>query len=157
MRVLKILGVLVGVALVVIIVAAPIGPMPGIFIGGTETPVPQAWGDTGSVDEIHLQVGEGLIPRVVIIWVIQVDGDLHVVGAKDSGWTAMIGSGGPVRMRIGDETYNLRAEPVSAGWEPILEAYVDKYRPDYPDIVAGFPAVDEAAETMAVFRLIRAG
>ncbi len=157
MRVLKILGVLIGVALVAIVVAAPIGPMPGIFIGGTETPVPQAWGDTGSVDEIRLQVGEGLIPRVVIIWVIQVDGDLHVVGAKDSVWTSMIGSGGPVRMRLGDETYALRAEPVTAGWQPILEAYVDKYRPGYPDIVAGFPPVEEAAESIAVFRLTNAG
>lgn len=157
MKILKILAVLVGVALVVIIVAAPVGPMPGVFIGGTETPVPQTWPDTGSVDEIRLQVGEGLIPRVVIIWVIQVDGILHVVGAKDSGWTSMIGNGGPVRMRMGDETFNLRADPVTSDWQPILEAYVNKYRPDYPDIVAGFPAVEEAAETIAVFRLTRAG
>lgn len=157
MRILKIAVALAGIVLVVLIVAAPVGPMPGVFIGGTDTPVPETWPDTRSVDEIRLQVGEGLIPRVVIIWVIQVDGDLHVVGAKGGGWTSMIGAGAPVRLRLGDETFSLWAEPVTSDWQPILEAYVDKYRPGYPDIVAGFPTVEEAAETISVFRLIRAG
>lgn len=157
MKILKILAIVVVVALAIIAVAAPIGPMPGIFIGGSETPAPADWGDTGKTDEIRLQVGEGMIPRVVIIWVVQVDGDLYVVGAKDGGWTSMIGEGGAVRMRMGDETYNLQADPVTNGWQPIVEAYVEKYRPGYPDIVAGFPALEEAAGSMSVFRLSRPG
>ncbi len=153
MKIIKILAGVLLVVLVAVVLMAPIGPLPGVFIGGTQTPVPALWGETGEVDEIRLQVGEGLIPRVVIIWVVQVAGDLYVVGAADGGWTSMIGQGGPVRMRLGDKTYDLRADLLTANWQPVLEAYVDKYRPDYPDIVAGFPAIDEAEGTISVFRL----
>ena len=37
----------------------------------------------------------------------------------------------------------------------MMKAYVDKYEPDYPEIVAGFPAVSEAAEEISVFQLVR--
>lgn len=154
MKVLKILLAVLVVALVAVVLLAPIGPLPGIFIGGNDAVVPSSWGDTRDVDEVRLQVGDGLMPRVVIIWVIQVDGALHVVGARDGGWTSMIGRGGPVRLRIDDETYDLRAEAVVTGWQPVLEAYVEKYRADYPEIIAGFPAIEEAEESVAVFRLI---
>lgn len=157
MKALKILVVVVIVAAVVILWAAPLGPLPGIFIGGTQSPLPAAWGDTGEIHEIKLEVGEGVMPRVVIIWVVQVDGDLHIVGARESGWTSMLGDGGPVRIRMGDRTYNMQATLMSTGWQPVLEAYVEKYRADYPDIVTGFPDVDEAAATTAVFRLTAPG
>lgn len=153
MNALKISSLIIVVALAIVVWAAPLGPLPGFFIGGTETPLPETWGDTGNVDEIRLEVGDGPIKQVVIIWVVQLDGALHVVGAKESGWTQAIGAGGPVRMRIGDSTYSLQATPVTTGWQPILEAYVEKYRADYPDIVAGFPPVEEAAGTTSVFRL----
>ena len=98
---------------------------------------------------------QGNIPRVVIVWVVQVDGELHVVGSKNSVWVNKLGQGGAVRLRMGANTYSLNASLVTDGWEPILEAYVNKYRPDYPDIVNGFPPVEEAAATTSVFRLIR--
>ena len=144
----------IGALLLVLALAAPIGPMPGLFIGGTMTDAPERWDDTSSVHEILLKV-PGAIPRVVVIWVIEHDGELHVVGGQDSGWVSMIGAGGPVEMRLGDQTYALPARPVTTGWQSILEAYVDKYRPDYPDIVAGFPSIEEAEGTIAVFRLDR--
>ena len=56
-------------------------------------------------------------------------------------------------MRMGDKTYSLTASLVSTDWERILEAYKDKYRVDYPDIVNGFPALEEAVATTSVFRL----
>ena len=58
-------------------------------------------------------------------------------------------------MRLEDNTYPLRASVVAEGWEPIVEAWLAKYRPDYPDIVSGFPAIEEAADFMAVYRLNR--
>jgi hypothetical protein len=154
---MKILKITVpALALLALLVAwlAPIGPMPGFFIGGSAAETPAAWGDTSQVDEIRLEVPGG-IPRVVIVWVIQLDGDLHVVGSSDGGWVNKLGEGGAVRMRMNGNTYSLNASRVTGGWEPILEAYVNKYRPNYPDIVAGFPTLEEAAGTMAVFRLSR--
>jgi hypothetical protein len=97
----------------------------------------------------------GLLPRVVIIWVVEHSGELHVVGSRGSGWVKMIGTGSPVEMRLGDSTYSLMASPVAEDWQPILEAYVAKYEAEYPDIVAGFPSIEEAADLVAVFRLDR--
>jgi len=138
----------------ILVIVAPVGPMPGFFIGGKEVPAPAQWMDTANTDEIKLRI-PGSLPRVVIIWVIQHDGELHVVGAPDSGWVKMIGQGSPVEMRLGENTYTLYATPLTEGWEPVLTAYVDKYRPNYPEIVDGFPSIDEAQGSIAVFRLDR--
>jgi hypothetical protein len=138
----------------VVVLAAPIGPMPGMFIGGTSAEVPEKWSDTSNVDEIMLKV-PGLLPRVVIIWVVEHGGELHVIGSEDSGWVKMIGAGSPVEMRLGDSTYSLKASPVAEDWQQIFEAYVAKYQAEYPDIVAGFPSIDEGANPFAVFRLDR--
>ncbi len=154
MRVLKVALPAVLVLVLVLVVVAPIGPMPGIFIGGTSASAPAKWSDTSDVDEILLKV-PGVLPRVVIIWVVEHRGELHVVRSKDSGWVRMIGAGSPVEMRLGDSTYSLQASPVAEDWQPVLEAYVAKYQADYPDIVAGFPSIDEAADLVAVFRLDR--
>jgi hypothetical protein len=154
MRALKIaVPAILGLVLLVVVVG-PIGPMPGLFIGGTSTNAPEKWGDAANADQIRLRVPGGL-PRVVIIWVVEHGGELHVVGIKDSGWVKMIGAGSPVEVRIKDSTYPLRASPVVEGWQQILEAYVEKYQPKYPDIVAEFPSLDEAADQVAVFRLDR--
>ena len=154
MRGLKIALPAILALLLVVVVVAPIGPMPGVFIGGTSTKAPDKWGDTSNVDEIMLRV-PGVLPRVVIIWVIEHGGELHVVGSKNSGWVKRIGSGSPVEMRMDDSTYSLKASPVTEGWQQVLEAYVAKYEAEYPDIVAEFPSIDEAADLVAVFRLDR--
>ncbi len=154
MRALKIGLSLIGLAALILIAIAPIGPMPGLFIGGTPATAPAQWPDTADVDEIRLRV-PGFLPRVVIIWVVESAGELHVVGARDSGWVSMLGEGGPVEMRLGDSTYPLSAVAIHTDFETVLTAYVDKYRKEYPGIIAGFPSVDEARSTVSVFRLER--
>ena len=154
MRALKIALVAVLALLLVVTLVAPIGPIPGLFIGGTLTQAPEQWDDTSDVHEIMLRV-PGTLPRVVIIWVVEHGGELHVVGSKDSGWVTMIGARSPVQMRLGDNTYALNASVVTEGWQQILQAYVAKYQADYPDIVAGFPSIGEAKDLVAVFRLER--
>ena len=150
-RLKRLMTVLFATALILVFVT-PIGPLPGFFIGGKSTPTPAVWADTSQVDEISLRV-PGVLPRVVIIWVVQVEGQLYVVGSKDSGWVKRIGQGALVEMRLKDRRYSLNATPVTTGFTAIIEAYTDKYRPDYPDIVAGFPSVDESQDAFGVFRL----
>lgn len=154
MKILKIAALALLVLLVIAALIAPIGPLPGFFIGGNAAATPAQWQDTSDVHEIKLKV-PGSLPRVVTIWVIDYEGDLYVVGSKDSGWVRMLGSGAPVEMRLGDDTYSLNASIVEDAWQPMMEAYVAKYRPDYPDIVASFPSVDEAKDQISVFRLGR--
>ncbi len=134
----------------------PIGPLPGMFIGGQSAEVPASWQDTSDVHEISLEVTGGIVPRVVTIWVVQVQGDMHIVGYQGSGWVDQLADGGPVRMRLGDQTYLMNSQKITEGWENILEAYTNKYRADYPDIVNGFPAIEDARETIAVYRLTEA-
>ena len=154
---MKILKIVLGVLVVVLIVGAlvaPIGPVPGFIIGGNPTANPESWPDTSAVHEIELGV-PGTLPRVVVIWVIEYAGELYAVGAPDSGWVTRIGDSSPVKMRLGDNTYDLTAERTNDNWQAILNAYIDKYRPDYPEIVAGFPTVEEAPGQFAVFHLKR--
>ena len=154
MKALKIGLAIVGIMALIGVVITPIGPVPGVFIGGTHTEVPAQLPDTHGVDEIRLRV-PGFLPRVVNIWVVESAGALYVIGERDSGWVSMLGEGGPVDVRIGESTYRLRAVAVRDGWESIVTAYVDKYRPKYPDVVAGFPTIDEARTQITVFRLER--
>lgn len=137
----------------VLIFATPIGPLPGFFIGGEATATPQTWPDTAEVDEIYLKV-PGTIPRVVIIWVVQVEGELYVVGSNSSGWVQRIGSRAPVELGLLGKTYALTALSTGIDLSTVITAYKDKYRPNYPDIVAGFPAVAEGRDAFSVFRLI---
>jgi len=154
MRILKIIAAILALALPIILVAAPIGPLPGVWIGGADTPTPSVWQDTSAVDEIRLKA-PGTIPRVVIIWVVDFEGELYVLGMKNSGWTGMIGEGGPVEFRIGDETYSVRATPVVERAEEIYTAYLAKYEPNYPELVASFPSIEEGRETAVIFKLDR--
>ncbi len=154
MKIAKTIGVILGCLLTLLIILAPIGPVPGFFIGGTATEVPATWPDTSGVDEIELQV-PGTPPRAVIIWVIDFEAELYIVGRSESTWVNMIGQTAPVKMRLGENTYSLTASLVQTGWEPMMKAYVDKYEPDYPGIIAGLPAVGEAMGKIAVFKLSR--
>jgi len=151
---LKIAAVVISLLVVILIGLAPIGPMPGVFIGGKDTSAPAVWGNTSAEHQIRLKV-PGTIPRVVIIWVIQYENDSYIVGSKESGWVKMLGQGGNVDMRLGDNTYSLNASMVVTDWQPVLTAYMDKYRADYPDIVNSFPAAEEAKDSTAVFKLSR--
>ena len=142
----------VAAMLATLVFVTPIGPMPGFFIGGQPTPVPKAWPDTSKVDEILLKV-PGILPRVVIIWVVQVDSALYVVGSRSSGWVQRIADGANVEMRLSGNTYALAAVPIRQELERVVNAYKNKYRANYPDIVAGFPTLEEAGDQFGVFRL----
>ncbi|MEQ8691313.1 MAG: hypothetical protein RIC89_10815 [Pseudomonadales bacterium] len=153
MKFLKIGAAILLVGVVVAALLAPIGPMPGFLIGGEPTAVPASWGDTHSVHEIQLQVGNGPIGRTVIIWTVQQDGDLFVVGDPRRGWASGIGEGSPVRLLLQGKLYELQATPITQGKIEVLRAWLAKYAPDYPEIVEGFGAPEEGAKMAAVFRL----
>jgi hypothetical protein len=153
---MKILNLVLGFIFVGLVIAAfmaPFGPTPGFTIGGIAADVPASWGDTESIEEIHLQVGEGPIGRTVIIWVVQIDGDLYITGQKDSGWTQGIRSGSAVRMQMAGNLYELNAVPVMEGQTQVLDDWLAKYTALYPSLVEGYPAPEEAVKTAAVFRL----
>ena len=134
---------------------APVGPVPGFRIGGRESPAPSSWGSTRQIHEVRLEV-QASIPYVVTIWMVQVDGDVHVLGSKDSIWVRRLREEPEARLRIEDKTYAVIADPVTGDSSNVISAFFEKYQADYPDIVEGMSALAEAPSTYSVFRLFPA-
>lgn len=149
--VLVVLIVLVlGVAL-----AAPIGPMPGIRLGGDSATPPAEWASETLPEEVRLATNAGVLPHVVIIWVVESDNRLYLVGAPDSTWVEGATQSPDVRLRIGNNAYDMRATPLEAGRRDITQKYIDRYKDNYPDIIAGFPPIEEFSQGAAIFELAR--
>ena len=153
MKVWKIGLSLVAVVLIALVVRLPIATTPGFFIGGSTSSAPVTWADTSSTHEIKLRV-EGTIPRVVIIWFVEIDNELYIVGETDSGWVSMLGNSGLVQMRLEDSTYPLQADVVTSGEEEILQKWLGKYEADYPEFV-NTSASEEFLEYSSIYRLSR--
>ena len=132
----------------------PIGVVPGFFIGGTEQQVPEKWEDTSGINEVRLRAGD-LIPRVVIIWIVQVNGELYVSGGKDSGWVSRLLKNADAQLRIGDSTYAVTAERQTQNLDELMSAWYDKYQPNYPEIVGQMRAASSNPRPYEVFRLDR--
>ena len=132
----------------------PIAVVPGFFIGGTDKEIPAEWGDTSDIDEVRLKA-EGLIPRVVIIWIVQVNGELYVSGGKDSGWVTRLLENDNALLRIGDNTYSVTAERQTEKLDELMRAWYDKYQPNYPEIVGQMREVSANPRPYEVFRLAR--
>ncbi len=150
---LTIIASIVGIALLVIAVAGPIGPVAGVRIGGEPTAVPASWSSTPLPDEVLLKTSGSLLPWVVTIWIIGDADALYVFGAADSSWVKNALADPLVELRIHDRTYALKATPLNPPDPAIYQKYIDRYAPDYPDIVAGMPKADEVEGVGTVFRL----
>ena len=153
MKLVKITSVILILSLIGVLVFAPLGPMPGIWISGSEQPVPETWGETRDIKEIQLQVGDGFFGRTVIIWMVQYEGNLFITGQKDSGWVSGIGASSPVTMKMNGNLYALTATALSENQVPVLTAWQKKYTPLYPQMMAEFPAPEEALATAVVYEL----
>ena len=146
--------VLITFLVLLVLYLLPIAVVPGFFIGGTDKQIPAEWGDTSSIDEVRLKA-EGLIPRVVIIWIVQVNGELYVSGGKDSGWVTRLLENDNAHLRIGDNTYSVTAERQTEKLDELMRAWYDKYQPNYPEIVGQMREVSANPRPYEVFRLAR--
>ena len=104
-------------------------------------------------DEVLLKTSGSLLPWVVTIWIIGDADALYVFGAADSSWVKNALADPLVELRIHDRTYALKATPLNPPDPAIYQKYIDRYAPDYPDIVAGMPKADEVEGVGTVFRL----
>ena len=133
--------------------AAPIGPMPGIRLGGNSATAPAQWSSLALPEEVRLATSAGVLPHVVIIWVVESDNHLYVIGAPDSTWVDGATRAPDVRLRIGDNAYDMRATRIESGREDIFQMYIDRYKDNYPDTIAGFPPIEEFSQGAALFEL----
>ena len=141
------------VAILIAAIAAPIGPMPGLRIGGTPAEAPESWAGTELPDNILFGTKDGALPYVVTIWVVETGGRLYVVGDPASTWVEKATNSPDVQVRINDAVYDMTAARMPPGRVDVLQAYVDRYQADYPEIIDGLPPVPELAEGSALFQL----
>ena len=130
-----VLGVVVVLVLVVAL-AGPIGPIPGLRLGGNEASPPDSWSAVDLPEEVRLTAGDGLLSHVVIIWVVDLNNELVVFGEGASGWVQDALAADTVRLRVHDSVYTLRPERIT-DLEVAFQAYVDRYQDNYPEIIAG--------------------
>ena len=142
-----------GAAGIIMAIAAPIGPMPGFRIGGSAAQPPADWYGRDLPDEILFGAYDGLLPYVVTIWIVESDGELYVVGDPASTWVEKATNSPEVRVRINDEVYDMTATRMPPGRVDVLAAYVNRYQADYPEIIDGFPPLEEFAQGSALFQL----
>ena len=155
MKILKFASKLLALVVVLRVFVPFVFPsVPGFILGGTATAAPAVWKDTDEIDEVKLRVSGGL-PRVVTIWMVQVENQLYVIGDEENTWVAMLGEGAPVKLRMEDSSYDLIATRISEGQSAVAEAYRAKYQTEYPDIIEGMGSLEEIPDGIVVFRLTR--
>ena len=153
MKVLRISLALIAALFIFLAVRLPIATTPGFFIGGDPEISPDTWIETSSIHEIKLRVS-AMIPRVVIIWFVEIENDLYVIGETESGWVTMLGDGGRVHVRLGDKTHPLQASVIDSGIANIIQAWEEKYLNDYPEFF-NTSASEDFLESVSVYKLSR--
>jgi hypothetical protein len=141
------------IVLIAVALAAPLGPMPGIRIGGTAAEPPPAWDGAALPDEVRFATYDGALPYVVTIWIVESGGGLYVVGAPESTWVQKATSSPEVKVRIGDQVFDMLATRMPPGREDVLAAYIERYEDDYPEIIDSLPPLEELAAGSALFEL----
>jgi hypothetical protein len=133
------------VALVGALGCDPFFTFPGGALSGEVKPVPTDWGFTDDVDTIQLETRPS-DPYSVNVWGIGIGSDFFVAGAAERTWADHIAADPHVRIRIGDDIYEMRAERTQeeADFEAFLVAAKQKY---------DFEPDPEDAESATLYRL----
>jgi hypothetical protein len=115
--------------LVLVLGCGPFLSLPGGELSGGVSDVPNDWSFTKEISTIQLE-SRPSDPYSVNIWVTSVGKDLYLhAGANRASWVEHIEEDPPVRIRIEDKIYELRATRVGdpAEFRRFADAYDEKY------------------------------
>ena len=138
--------------LALILVAAgcgPIGPAPGLAIGGQEQPAPD---DFAFVQEHELLLVRtffgGWLPQVHYIWGVGVDDGVYAIAVPGASWRARINDDPNVLLRVGDSYYNLTAVRVddAVDKQRVFDAYIAKYGPQLEEILGRPGTIEDMSD-----------
>lgn len=122
-------GILACAALLLTACADPFFLLPGGSLEGRAAPVPESWAALRDIKTIQLETRPA-DPYSVNIWIIGLGADRYVhAGANRAEWVEHLEADPDVRLRVGEELYELQAVPVTDGAEfaRFADAYEDKY------------------------------
>ena len=140
-------GILVVVALATYVLG-PISFIPGMLLGGRGGTPPASWASMNNQEEIRIETA-GALPWVVHAWYAGTDDGLYVFAWREARWWRRIKATPNARVRIGDETFSVRAVAVEAKSEnaAVASAYIAKYG-HYTDAAKYGSTVVETAEEL---------
>jgi len=127
----------------------PIGPMPGLAIGGEEQPPPN---DFAFVQEHELLLIRtyfgGWLPQVHYIWGVGVDDAIYAIAVPGASWRARIDDDPNVLLRVGDSYYNLTATRANdaADKQRVFDAYIAKYGPQLEEILGRPGTIEDLSD-----------
>ena len=126
----------------------PIGPMPGLAIGGNEQPAPDDFAFVQDHDLITIRtMMGGWLPQVHNIWGVGVGDGVYAAAVPGATWRARLDDDPNVLLRVGDNYYPLTAAVVTdaAIIQTAFEAYVHKYGPALEEVVGHPPTVEDVS------------
>ena len=127
----------------------PIGPMPGLAIGGQEQPAPN---DFEFVQDHELLLVRtffgGWLPQVHYIWGVGVDDSIYAIAVPGASWRARINDDPDVLVRVGDNYYNLTAAKVNDAEDrqAVFDAYIAKYGPQLEEILGRPGTIEDMSD-----------
>ncbi len=111
--------------LVLVLLLAGCGPLvmfPGGKLSGTAKPAPADWSFSDAVETVQLETRPA-DPYSVNVWGVGLGPRFYVAAAdRDSRWVGHVAQDPRVRLRVGDEVFDLRAERAEDPAE--LDAFV---------------------------------
>lgn len=130
----------------------PIGPMPGLALGGTETKAPANFEQAAAVNLVQIKTKRwGWLPQVHHIWAVGIDDAVYAVAVPNASWRKQLEADPNVQLRMGDATYHLIANQISSDAERrrAYDAYVAKYAGELEEILGRKATIADAAGMIA--------
>ncbi len=127
----------------------PIGPMPGLAIGGQEQPAPDdfAFAQEHELLLVRTFLG-GWLPQVHYIWGVGVDDGIYAIAVPGASWRARINDDPDVLLRVGDSYYSLTAARVDDATDKqrVFDAYITKYGPQLEEILGRPGTIEDLSD-----------
>lgn len=127
----------------------PIGPMPGLAIGGEEQAAPDDFAFVRDYDLILVRTYfGGWLPQVHYIWGVGIDDAIYAVAVPGASWRARINDDPNVLVRVGDNYYKLTAAKVNDAEETqaAFDAYIAKYGPQLEEILGHRATIEDVTD-----------
>ena len=127
----------------------PIGPTPGLAIGGEEQPAPS---DFAFVQDHELLLVRtffgGWLPQVHYIWGVGVDDGVYAIAVPGASWRARINDDPNVLLRVGDSHYSLTAARVDDATDKqrVFDAYIAKYGSQLEEILGRPGTIEDMSD-----------
>ncbi len=141
--------ILVALAVIMSAGCGPIGPMPGLAIGGEEQAAPDNLEFVQDQDLILIRTFfGGWLPQVHHIWGVGIGDGIYAIAVPGASWRVRIIDDPTVLLRVGDAHYKLTAAKVNDAEETqrVFDTYIAKYGPQLEEILGRPGTIEDMSD-----------